>query len=77
MEKVSHIRVGGERGDSAGGRAPRRCRGASAAARSGADGATAAGRSGYGGRAPPDLEAAQTVGIVITFSADGEWAIAL
>jgi len=77
MEKVSHRRAGGEQGGSAGGRAPRRCRGASTAARSGADGATVAGCNGHDGRAPPDLEAAQTVGIGITFSIDGEWATAL
>ena len=85
MEKVSHRRAEDDRGGSAGSRAPRRCRGASAgvgreastAARSGADGATVAGCNGHDGRAPPDLEAAQTVGIGITFSVDGEWATVL
>ena len=39
--------------------------------------ATMAGRSGHGGQAPIDLEAAQTVGIGITFCVDGEWATTL
>ena len=81
-EKVSHRRAGGEQGGSAGGRAPRRCRGgehggSQRGRRAYRGGATAAGHSDHGGRTPADLETAQTVGIWITFSIDGEWATAL
>jgi len=68
LEPERHGGAGGECGGSQRGRQ---------ADRGGAGGATAAGRCGHGGRAPPYLEAAQTVGIGITFSVDGEWATAL
>ena len=82
MEKVSHRRAEDDRGGSAGSRAPRRCRGgehggSQRGRRAYRGGATAAGHSDHGGRTPPDLETAQTVGIGITFSVDGEWATVL